>query len=62
MLTYIEILKLCTFDNVNRLNPDILIDRCDKMNLHNDYKSWHHDMIWLMASFETDPDRYKHMC
>ena len=57
-LTHIEILKLCTFVNVNGLNPDILIDWCDKMNLHKDYKS-QHDMIWPMATFETDPDRYK---
>ena len=59
-LTHIERLKLYTFVNVNGLNPDILVDWCDKMNLQKDFKS-QHDMIQLLATFETDLDRYKHM-
>ena len=43
-LTHIEMLKLCTFVNVSGLNPYILVDWCDKMNLHKDFTS-QHDMI-----------------
>ena len=59
-LTHTEILKLGTFAFVNGLNPDMLVDWCDKMNLHSNKKS-RHDMIRLLLVFETDPDRYKHM-
>ena len=59
-LTHTEILKLATFGFVNGLNPDMLVDWCDKMNLHSNKKS-RHDMIHLLVVFETDPDRYKHM-
>ena len=34
-LTHTEILKLSTFTYVNGLNPDMLVDWCDKMNLHS---------------------------
>ena len=59
-LTHTEILKLSTFTYVNGLNPDMLVEWCDKMDLHSNKKPWH-DMIHLLVVFETDPDRYKHM-
>ena len=59
-LTHVEIVKISTFAYINGLDPDLLVEWCDKMKMHKDYKSWH-DMIRLLATFETNPDRYKHM-
>ena len=59
-LSHIEVVKICTFANVNGLDPDLLVEWCDNMKLHKNYKA-QHDMIRLLASFETDPDKYKYM-
>ena len=38
-LTHVQVVKICTFANVNRLDPDLLVEWCDKMMLHKDNKS-----------------------
>ena len=38
-LTHVQVVKICTFANVNGLDPDLLVEWCDKMMLHKDKKS-----------------------
>ena len=38
-LTHIELVKISSFANVNGLDPDLLVEWCDKMKLHKDKKS-----------------------
>ena len=59
-LSHIEVVKICTFANVNGLDPDLLVEWCDNMKIHKNYKA-RHDMIRLLATFETDPHKYKYM-
>ena len=38
-LSHIEVVKICTFANVNGLDPDLLVEWCDNMKLHKNYKA-----------------------
>ena len=38
-LTHTEVVKNCTFANVNGLDPDLLAEWCDKMKLHKNKNS-----------------------
>ena len=59
-ITHSQQFQLCTFIFVNGVNPDMLLDWVDRMELCSSKKS-HREFVSLLTTFETSPKKYAHM-
>ena len=59
-ITHSQRFQFCTFIYVNGVNPDMLIDWVDRMELCSSEKS-RSEFVSLLTTFETNPKKYAHM-